>query len=61
MWKVLIFASGSGKGGTAEDCTDAKPRTEDRILDRTAGRAAAKRREVVLRLAIVGEWSVLIV
>jgi len=49
------------EGGTAEDCTDAKPRTEDRILDRTAGRAAVKRREVVLRLAIVGEWSVLIV
>lgn len=49
------------EGGTVEDCTDAKPRDEVRIFDRNAGRAAAKRREVVLRLAIVVEWSVLIV
>lgn len=52
---------GVWEGGTAEDCTDAKPRAEARIFDRSAGRAAAKRREVVLRLAIVFEWSVLIV
>jgi hypothetical protein len=66
MWKVLIFASGSWVGslivedweaGTAPPFAVSETDAKLRIDCLNAGREAAKRRDVALRLAIVDEVS----